>query len=135
LRKEYSAIFMALPASTRRQLHDAEIDFDVKTRQEDGAARNADLQERIKYFKNLVDLDSEYLRNSATSNPTPVSTPQPSAQTGMNFLAQEYDKMWEATYAAQPEPARVSLRDEEVAFRASLKGLDPNTSLQKITTG
>jgi hypothetical protein len=62
-----------------------------------------------------------------------VSTPQPSAQTGMNFLAQEYDKMWEATYAAQPEPARVSLRDEEVAFRASLKGLDPNAVLQKIT--
>jgi hypothetical protein len=137
LRKEYSAIFMALPASTRRQLHDAEVDFDVKTRQEDGAARNADLQERIKYFKNLVDLDSENLRNSATNNPTPVSTPvstpQPSAQTAMNFLAQEYDKMWEAAYAAQLEPARVSLRDEEVAFRASLKGLDPNAVLQKIT--
>jgi hypothetical protein len=51
----------------------------------------------------------------------------------MNFLAQEYDKMWEKFFAAQPESARPKLREEEIAFRASLKGITGNELLQKIT--
>ena len=140
LRQEYSAAFMALPASTRRQLRNAETDFEIKTRNEDGAARNTELRERIKYFQSLAQLDAEEPRNldatasapTAAPNPTPKATPQSSAQSGINFLVEEYDKMWQAAYAAQPESARAKLRDEENAFRASLNGLDANTVLQKL---
>jgi hypothetical protein len=135
LRKEYSAVWMTLPASARRQLHDAEVDFEIKTRGEDGATRNTHLRERIKYFKSLVQLDAEDVRsrNSAYGHATPAPTPVPTPQSGMNFLAQEYDKMWEAAYAAQPESARPKLRAEEIAFRATLQGLEANTMLQKLT--
>jgi hypothetical protein len=141
LRQQYSKAFMALPASTRRQLHDPEIDFEIKMQNEDGTAQNSDLRERIKYFENLRNLDSEDSsnRNSVSNNapavPTPqppVSTPQPAAPAGINSLVQQYDKMWQAAYAAQPESSRAKLQNEEIAFRASLKGLDPNASLQQL---
>ena len=140
LRQEYSAAFTALPASTRRQLRNAEIDFEIKTGNEDGTARNADLRERIKYFQSLAQLDAEEPRNrdattsapTAAPNSTPKPTPPSSVQSGINYLVEEYDKMWQAAYAAQPESARAKLRDEENSFRASLNGLDANTVLQKL---
>jgi hypothetical protein len=56
LRREYAKAWMTLPASTRRLLHDAEIDFEVKTRTYDPAAKNDALKIRIKYFQDLATL-------------------------------------------------------------------------------
>ena len=135
LRKEYAKVWMELPASTRRLLHDAETDFDLKTKFSDPAVRNGLFRERIEYFKNLKGRDTEeQQRQEPTPAPTPVPAPaQTNAQEQMNFLAQEYDKMWEKFFAAQPESARPKLREEEIAFRASLKGITGNDLLQKIT--
>jgi hypothetical protein len=135
LRKEYAKVWMELPASTRRLLHDAETDFDIKTSFSDPAVRNGLFRERIEYFRNLKAHDTEeQQRQEPTPAPTPVPAPaQTNAQEQMNFLAQEYDKMWEKFFAAQPESARPKLREEEIAFRASLKGITGNDLLQKIT--
>jgi hypothetical protein len=135
LRKEYAKVWMELPASTRRLLHDAETDFDIKTSRSDPAVRNGLFRERIEYFRNLKAHDTEeQQRQEPTPAPTPVPAPaQTNAQEQMNFLAQEYDKMWEKFFAAQPESARPKLREEEIAFRASLKGITGNDLLQKIT--
>jgi hypothetical protein len=136
LRHEYAKVWMELPASTRRLLHDAETDFDIKTSRSDPAVRNGLFRERIEYFKNLKGHDTEEQQRQERTAPSPTPVPTaapPNAQERVNFLAQEYDKMWEKFFAAQPESVRPKLREEEIAFRASLKGLTGNDLLQKIT--
>jgi hypothetical protein len=46
LHKEYTKAWMALPASTRDLLFNAEIDFNVKTQSYDPAAKNEALKVR-----------------------------------------------------------------------------------------
>jgi hypothetical protein len=133
LRKQYARVWMELPASTRRILHDAETDFDIKTSHSDPAVRNGLFRERIEYFKNLKSRDTE---EQSQRDPTPAPTPVPAtaqANAQMNIFAQQYDKMWETFFAAQPESARPKAREEEIAFRASLKGLTGNELVQKIS--
>jgi hypothetical protein len=136
LRHEYAKVWMELPAATRRLLHEEEIKFEIKTDRSDPAVKNELIRERIEYFKNLKghDTEEQQRQERTTPAPTPVPTPaQTNTQEQMNFLAQEYDKMWEKFFAAQPESARPKIREEEIAFRASLKGLTGNDLLQKIT--
>jgi hypothetical protein len=42
-------------------------------------------------------------------------------QEQLRLFCQDYDKIWEETWAPLPATARLPLRDEEMRFRATLK--------------
>jgi hypothetical protein len=117
--REYDTAWTALPETTRSQLHDDEVTFRNTLKTFDPPTRIRTLKERIEYLKSL----------------TPGSTvadPGTNVPEQLRMYCQEYDKIWQETWEALPDTARLRLRDEEARFRDTLKNLDPQTVLQKL---
>jgi hypothetical protein len=122
LRHEYADEWNKLDATQRNWKRDEDVTLEIQTIRSTGAEEIALLRNRIISLKTCA---KPPLRSSL---PTPTPTP------AISILIQDYNKKWESTYAeCIHADNRSDILDQELAFRASLEGLDQSNQLQKLT--
>jgi hypothetical protein len=124
VRQEYEEAWMALPETTRLQLHDEELRFQGTIKTFDPPTRMRTLKQRIEHLKTLSP------RSALTSRPaSPVSINSGAiVQDQLRLAGEQYNKVW----ASLPDNSRLALREQELSFRNSLKGLDAPTALKQL---
>ena len=150
LRHEYVNEWSKLNERDRSWYNDRDADFETQTIRSAGAEEIALLQNRIASIQGslrLEDNENRVKRSNGIPIPTstPTPTPPPLSPVGLSILVQDYNKMWEFTYAEYQFQSSVNrgaqrdgeiangLVDQEFAFRASLKGLEQSNQIQKLT--
>ena len=148
LRHEYVNEWSKLTEGFRKWYNDQDADFETQTIRSTGAEEIALLDNRIGSIQGslrLEDNENRVKRSDGIPIPTPMPTPPPLSPVGVSILVQDYNKMWEFTYAEYQFQSSVNrgaqrdgeiangLVDQELAFRASLKGLDQSNQIQKLT--
>ncbi len=132
VKQEYDKAWTALPDTIRLRLNDEEVTFQDTIKTFDPPTRILTLKHRIEHFKSLAPRSTLASVPTLTATPAPTVVPGATVQEELRLFFQQYDKMWEATFAALPNNSRLALRDQELRFRDTLKGLDAQTVLQKL---